>query len=399
MAKKKTLIKRILFIVIPIVLVLGAIGGFLMWYFAPANRINRALEAEDYQTVTALYDELYDRLKDEQTEAIQERLYSVAKDYHDDYLKEKVEYDDVADYYKLVMESVLSYHRKTKKLFEEVETIHQSRIDYDKGIELMEAGDYLGAIEFFRKVSEIDELYIDKALQYEDSCKQSYIAELIAEADVLIAEEKYESARELIISAFDYFPEEDELTAKLEEITALMYSDIEGKWSTTYDFGDLIASEMGLSGYSLYFPAELMFEFDGTTMKMYVNEDSIEEALDAMCADPDSMDALYVVAEQYGVNKLEADVLVKLFYGGSYSAFLLDQYGTEINEALNAFKCEIAYSADSRKIHLGASQSNTANYFTYESEESNSLELLSYTGNTDPIYALKFPINLIRKLF
>lgn len=392
MTKKKKAIKLILIIVLPVLLILGAVGGFFIWYFQPINRVNRAFEAEDYATVV----ELWDRLNIDDAEDVQDRLYAVVKDYHDDYIDEKISYEEAVDFLELVTENALSNHRKTRKLRAEIDMIYESREAYSAGVRFMEACDYLIAIDRFEMVVEDDVKYREMADRYIEECRTIYISIVIAEADEYINVEKYELACEVLTDALERFPDDDALASKLEEVAALMYSDIEGKWYTTYDFGDLIAAEMGLSGYNLYFPAELVFEFDGTKMKMYVNEDSIESALDAMTADKESMEALYAVAEQYGVNKFEADVLVTVVYGGSYTRFLMDQYGTEISNALNSFKCEINYTADSRKIHLEDTGSN--NYFSYSSDNSNSLNLTSYTGNTDPINVLSYPIALKRKM-
>lgn len=393
MTDKKRLIKRILFIVIPVVLVLAAVGAFLLWYLSPSKRVDRAFETQDYETVV----EWYSKLKDEKAEEVQDRLIDIAKDYHDAYLNEKMKYKDAMEYYNLVMKEALADSRKARKYREEIETVYQSREDYSKAVEYMEEERYLEAIEYFDKVSDIDDLYRVKADENIEYCRTEYIAEVIDKADELIAEEAYEEAKDVVLDALDVLPDDESLTAKLNEIASLMYADIKGTWTTSYDFGDLIAAELGVSGYNIYFPAELIFEFTDDKMHMYVSEDSIKPALEAMTADEESMNALYSVAEDYGFTKFQADLLVGIVYGGSYAEFLMDQFGTEIQDALEAFDYETTYFADSRKIYVNSSESSNDNYYLYETDGS-TLDLNSYTGSGKPMGYLTYSITLDRKL-
>lgn len=392
MTNKHKTVKRILLIMIPIMVVLCAIGGLLIWYFLPMNRINRAFEAEDYRSVV----NLYSKLNEKNAEEVKNRLVDIADDYHDDYLKEKAEYKDVTEYFELVMEDILSKNRKTKKLLEEIETVHKSREDFAFGLEYMEAENYLEAIECFERVSELDENNYEKASLNIENCRDKYIDELLEDVDKLLAEEEYEQAQDKVVAALELFPENDLLEDKLNEIASLLYADIEGVWYTTYDFGDLIASEMGLDGYKLYFPAQLVYEFTDSNMHMYVDEDSIESAIDAMAADEESLDALFAVAEDYGFSRFQVELLVNVMYGGSYSAFLMSQYGDEIKSALDAFDYECLYYADSKKIYLDSQVSNSTNYYEYTGN-GNSLCLESYTGNKNPINVLSYPVSLLRK--
>lgn len=389
-------IRKILFVVIPVVIVLCAVGGFLIWYNQPMNRINRAFEAADYETVVNLYGRLS---KEDDIREVENRLIDIAQDYHNDYIKEKCSYKDIKSFFELITEDILRKNKKVTRLNDEIDEVNQSRIVYNDGLVSMENNELLTAIQCFEAVSELDKVYKEKADEYIIQCKNEYIDSVLVDVDVCIELEQYEIAQEQVIDALEIFPDDERLDEKLKEINALMYSDIEGTWSTTYDFGSLIAAEMGISGYKVYFPAELVFVFDGKNMNMYVDENSIRPALDAMTADAESMEALYAVAEDYGVNKFEADILVKLMYGGSYSAFLMDQYGSEINNALASFRCEVAYSADSKKIHLGDNGSGASNnYYNYTTDNGSWMELTSYAGAQNPLNTISYPVKLTRRV-
>lgn len=222
---------------------------------------------------------------------------------------------------------------------------------------------------------------------------QKYINDI----DVLISSEKYEAAQTKLEMALGYFPDNNQLLEKYSEIAALLFSDIEGKWSAQYDFGDMIAAELGLSGMKIYFPATMVFDFSGNKVSIYVDESSISSAIDEMTKDSESMKAFYEVAAQYGVSKFTADLLVKFTYGGSYSAFLTDQFGGEINGALATFACSEAFCADSRKIYIGTTESNSSSYCDYSTKEGGKLLLEAYTGNHIILNSLNYPIELTRK--
>ncbi len=385
--RKKISIKLILAIVVMLLILGAAILGFI-WYNLPINRINRAFEEGDIKQVVSLFPEL---TSGEDIEDVSGRLRDMASDYYDDYLGGDMSYDDTMAFFKLITKRVLKKDKKVAKLISNINEIEQSRIDYDEALSLMDDEDYLGAISHFGLVSKLDKVSYKKASKKIEECWAAYEASVIEVVDKLVESGDYEGALEALQDALEILPGSDALTDRLSEVMAYMDVDLSGKYTTTIDLGDMIAGDLGLSGYDVYFPAVLVLELSDDKLKIYVDPDSVESALNALTADSESMEAVYALAEDYGINKAEADILIALTYGGSYTKFIMDNYGGEIQDALDSFAHEVKCYVDNKYIYIGTTDKNDTNYLTY-SESSTGIILESYKGSDSILSALKYPI-------
>ena len=140
----------------------------------------------------------------------------------------------------------------------------------------------------------------------------------------------------------------------------------------------------------VYLPAVLVLELSDDKLKIYVDPDSIESALNALTANEESMEAVYSLADEYGINKKEADILIALTYGGSYAKFIMDNFGGEIQDALDDFTHEVKCHADNNYIYIGTTDKNDNNYLTY-SDNGTSIKLESYKGNDSILSLLPYP--------
>ena len=391
--------KKLLLLFIPFLLLAGGIGGYIFWYNLPFQQIERALQEEDYETVAELYGELS---REEDRETVQETLSAVAEEYYEEYRKEKISFEEADGYFDLVWK-VLKDKREVVVQRENMEEIRESRITFEQGEELMEQGEYLEAIVCFREISALDRKYRKKAEEWIPVCRNGYCEEVLGRVQEMLEAKAFEDAHQLVGEALEHFPEEVSLTQKQQEIEELEKQERErlererlereqlllvGNWSMEYDLGELIAEELGVKGYLLYFPVKMIVTIDEDSLQMYVQKDSIKPALDALTADPASMSAIYQVAQNYGINKSTADFLIRMTYGGSYSDFILDNFGDEIDAALAEFSLSTIYYADGTRIYLGTAQENETHYLSYvcSLEE---LQLEGYVGGQMPLSLLE----------
>lgn len=388
--------KKTLLILIPVcavILLISAKLGYNYWYNLPENKMQRAFGAEDYKAVVELYGQLS---KDEDKSEVKERLINIAVANYEDYLVERIEYKEAKDFFDCLLQ--LNFGRDTRvsdyrKMLKEVK---ESRDVFMTALQKMEEKKFIEAIASFEKVSVLDEVYYNKAKEHTETCKVGVRDLALAEAEHCMESEEYEKAQTVIFEALDILPEDGTLLEMQKEIQKYLEVSIKGNWSVKYDLGELIAQEMGLQGEKLYFPAMLVLECTDREVKMYVRKESIRMALDAMLADEKTMDLIYEVAADYGIKKGEADLLVKLMYGGSYTRFILDRFETQIDQALERCTYESVYHLDPYKLYVGTEGKNENHYYFYK-QEGTKLILEGYVGEESVLKMLNYPMTLERE--
>lgn len=381
--------KKLIYIT-SILLIAMVIAAVIIWYYLPINRIYRAFDKGDYEEIVQLYEKVWSQSK---RDNVKERLIAVADEYYDEYLSEEITYSKVMDFYDLVTENVLKRDKYIKTQIDDINEINVSRDNYEKAAKYMRNDEYILAIQYFEMVSEKDQVYKNKAEENIDICKQNYCSDTIMTVASLVIEEQYEAAKEILLEALAIFPDESLLIDKLAEIEELINKqnsiDITGVYKVKYDVGELIANEMGISGYKVECPVTVVLSIDNSSLSVYVDEDSIHSAIEELTKS--SMDAIYAVASDYGIGKKEADIAVLMMYKGSYADFIMDNFGDEISDALNEFSYEMAYIVEGNNIIMDddgiLEYSLTDNY----------LKLVEYNGDNTALNMLDYPVNMERE--
>lgn len=391
--------KKAIIMILLVLLLGGGVGGYFYWYYLPINRIERAFAQEDYDTVVEYYGELSDA---QDKKDVQEELAAVAKDYYQQYYKEKVSYNTAMDFFDLTGK-ILKKHTQAMEYRANIQEIYQSRKTYGNGISYMNKEQYLNAIACFEAVSNLDEEYRKNADANIRTCKEAYCDKAIEQAQAHILSEAYYDARDVLEEALTYFPDEARLLDLLAEVRemidaleAVVDIVIDGDYVVTYNVGDLVAKELGVTNYKVIFPVKMTYSFRDGHLSISVVKSSIKPALDALTSDNDSMEAIYAVAKSYGINKTAADILIKMTYGGSYSDFIMDYFGGDIDEALKDFSLETIYCVDETAIYLGTEEPGGDDYFTYAGTDSG-LRLEEYMGFDSMLSLLEYPIELDEK--
>ena len=169
-------------IILIIVLLLSAAGGGLYYYLCyikPFNDIKTAIENEDIDEVVSLYGELR---RDDDRIYVQEEMLSYFEKTVKSYKREKIDFDDVEDLYKVLGKKILKKNEEFDDLMDFAENLRDSREYYDTAEELFEAEDYETAIDYYSLVWEEDDNYNDAVL------KISECEEIIAELQAQLAD-------------------------------------------------------------------------------------------------------------------------------------------------------------------------------------------------------------------
>ncbi len=384
--------KVVVVLVIIIALAGGSVGGYLVWQNSPDVKIEKALLQEDYDLVVSLYGDVKSaELKND----VKEELLSIAKGRFNGYLSGEVSYSDMLTYFDLVERNILRNDESIREYRAQAKELEASKAVFEEAQKLRKDGKYMEAIASYEKVSLKDTENRAKADQYIYECREAYLQEILDRVDALIEAESYEEAKTCLLDAMKELPEEEALRDKLAEVQEAMKVSLDGTYTIQYNFGDLIAAELGITGYKVYFPAVMVMEIQGEEVTFYIDEKCIRDGLEALTHDTGSMEAIYSVVEDYGFTKGEADLLVMIAYKGSYTDFIMDNFGGEIQEALREYRFSDVCFADQHNFYLGTTGKNDDSYFTY-TDEGLSLTFESYTGDNYVLKMMKYPLVFTR---
>ena len=344
--KKKGPIIAIIIICIILILVLA--GGAAAYYFCfrPIVKVNKALEAEDYQTASDLFDEL----KREEKEDVISRMENLASNLRRDYEKEEIDYDDVMDIYDVLGEEILEDNKNLAKNTEKIEALKESREAFATGKSAMDDEDYSVAIEEFGKVIEKDS--------------------------------NYEKAQKFI--------------AECEE---LMQADVLGVWVGGYDVTNVLTSAIGISSSDapeLVFPIYCEF-IDDSKGRLYVEQEDIEELMDKVI---DFVLPLRIeqYADVFGVTERELNSMISMIYGQSIREYIKSEAMASFATESGNLDVRFTYESTADGIIANDGSDDDIRFII----DDDKLLLTSY--NTESIdileeYGVKLPITLERKMY
>lgn len=243
-SKKKVTVLAVCAAVLVLLIVAGA---YLGWYFSPAQRLLRALEAEDL----SLVQELYERVE-EVPEGFAEQVCEKMEGLATGYIQGDTDYtssDRTLKVYESLKapgtEDALAQCRQT------LETIRQSREAYVKGQSLEAAKDYPAAMESFSQVIEADLWGWENARQKILRCRDAYRELILAEAAELAKSECYTEAMDRLRQGLTVL-EEDEAFLKQLDVYVLAQEDKERR--------DLLAQAQTLASAGNYVAAIALLE-------------------------------------------------------------------------------------------------------------------------------------------
>ena len=149
--------------------------GLYIWLTRPAKVIEEAVQTEDIQTVSELYEKIPD---EEQKEEIKVSMIGRARELRDQFLNEEISYEEVKAEFDLLKDNVFDDSEEFNEMSEQIDRIDASRRAFNKAERSYERGKYPDAIEDYKEVIEEDEEYYARAQEGIVKCNEA-VHELI----------------------------------------------------------------------------------------------------------------------------------------------------------------------------------------------------------------------------
>lgn len=214
--KKGKKVKRILCAVIAVILIVG-ISGVVFYIKSPARQIVSQVKKGEYTTVQKLYDS---GVKDKfvQEMMLQKLVEKDCDTIVDEFKTNKISYDEankkIEAYESLGDKKIADYLSKESKVLDDLNTSIES---YAKAEKLYESGKYAEALEKYALVVEEDDNYKD-AQEKLSKCVESYREEILNKTENPGSQADYESAIDTLNIALKIVPDDEKLTARLDEL-------------------------------------------------------------------------------------------------------------------------------------------------------------------------------------
>ena len=150
------------------VLVLASIGvGAFLYLSRPMHKIEKAIEVTDTETVSDLYSELK---SEDDMALVKEEMLKLSEDTYNDYLDEKISYDDAMDILDPLEDDVLADDEDFLKILSDMKDIKDSRDAFEKAEEAFLKEDYESAYEKYLMVIEKDTKNFEEAAKKIELC-------------------------------------------------------------------------------------------------------------------------------------------------------------------------------------------------------------------------------------
>ena len=328
-----------------------AAGGAYLWKNRPDARMAEAIEAEDIQTITEIYDQLP---SEEKKEEVKVSMIERVRELRDKYLDEEISYDEVMDEYGLLEDKVFEDSDEFKEIKEEIERINSSRRAFDKAERDFMHARYVEAIAGYDEVLEEDERYYIRAQENKEKCS-------LAIADMLL-----------------------------------------GSWSYEYDARKEVEAYVKEKGFTVdlsKMKIPIMFLFDlkaDGSIDVSVDYDALNDYIDKIL--DLAVDAVNNGLSTEGLSSPEISQWIKYMYGASGVKESIKKK-LNIREALDGLLHEAgvdeidSYRVEDGRLYIGETCMNVDikdNELTLTSDESNALAIGKYE--------MKFPIKMIRNV-
>ena len=234
--KKKRSFKW-LFIVLPILIAIGAtIGGIFWWYNAPMQKLTRALDAYDYSAAA----QVLPTLSKDELASVSDQMQEYAQTVIDRYNKSEANYD--SSYELLDRLQKLFPNIGLDDQLDGIQSLKDSKEAYKNGKSLQAQGEDGRAITEYQKVIHADVNHDDAQTQIQN-IRTAYKEKVLSDAQSRADEKDFLGAEAILMNSADILGDDKDIQAKLEEIKdAELNNYVEtllGTAKTLADDGDL----------------------------------------------------------------------------------------------------------------------------------------------------------------
>lgn len=229
--KKRSL--KWLWIALPIVAAITAtVVGIAIWFNAPMQQLTRALDANDYDTVT----QMLPQLSEEELRGMASEMETYAETVIERYNQGESDYTSA---YELL--------DRLRRLFPDsglddtvsrIEALKASKDAFREAQTLEKNGEIVGAITQYGLVIPEDNNYETAQTQIE-AVKAAYKQQVLDEAQALVDKKDYRGAEAALLNSSDVLGDDADIQAKLEELKQAELDDyVEGLLETAQGFVD-----------------------------------------------------------------------------------------------------------------------------------------------------------------
>lgn len=209
--KKKRSFKW-LFIVLPILIAIGAtIGGIFWWYNAPMQKLTRALDAYDYSAAA----QVLPTLSKDELDSVSDQMQEYAQTVIDRYNKSEANYD--SSYELLDRLQKLFPNIGLDDQLDGIQSLKDSKEAYKNGKSLQAQGEDGRAITEYQKVIHADVNHDDAQTQIQN-IRTAYKEKVLSDAQSRADEKDFLGAEAILMNSADILGDDKDIQAKLEEI-------------------------------------------------------------------------------------------------------------------------------------------------------------------------------------
>ncbi len=222
-----------LWIALPIAAaVIATVTGIAVWFNAPMQKLTRALDANDYTTVT----QLLPQLSEEELRGVAEDMKTYAAAVIDRYNSGETDYTSAYELLdrlrRLFPDSGLDNDVKR------IEALKASKDAFNEAQYLEESGEAAGAVSRYSTVIADDTNY-EAAQKQIEAVRAAYKEQVLEEAQALADSKDYRGAEALLLNSSDVLGDDADITAKLEELKKAELDDYVGSLlKTAQGFAD-----------------------------------------------------------------------------------------------------------------------------------------------------------------
>lgn len=222
-----------LWIALPIAAaVIATVTGIAVWFNAPMQKLTRALDANDYTTVT----QLLPQLSEEELRGVAEDMKTYAAAVIDRYNSGETDYTSAYELLdrlrRLFPDSGLDNDVKR------IEALKASKDAFNEAQYLEESGEAAGAVSRYSAVIADDTNY-EAAQKQIEAVRAAYKEQVLEEAQALADSKDYRGAEALLLNSSDVLGDDADITAKLEELKKAELDDYVGSLlKTAQGFAD-----------------------------------------------------------------------------------------------------------------------------------------------------------------
>ncbi len=212
---KRSKVKMVLLLAV-VILIAAVIGSTVFCFTSPAYQISQSISEGDYSDALNMYKSSVEDSSIQKwlaNQLLSDTVPNIMNEYEDG----SISYEQaLTGLEKVSRMSELEIAEAAAAQWESLQVLYASEQAYDLAESYYEAGDYVTAMEVYLEVDESDSEHYEDAQSKIESARENYRALIIEQVGSPSTTDEYETAISLLNTALVALPDDEELTALLE---------------------------------------------------------------------------------------------------------------------------------------------------------------------------------------